>query len=140
MFMATLTLIRHYVLGLLAPTLGTLYLRLEDRKQNDLARLATTLEPNEASGLLIREGTYDLSVTYSPKFRRNLPLIDVPKRLGIRIHAGNTIDDTSGCILVGCHSANNTLYHSRISLNYILDVIKEYKITKITIINHESIS
>ena len=50
----------------------------------------------------IPEGTYEVIVNVSAKFRRKLPLLlDVPHFSGIRIHRGNTDKDTSGCILVG---------------------------------------
>lgn len=53
----------------------------------------------------IPSGKYVVTMTYSPKFRRNLPLInDVKCFSGIRIHAGNTNQDTSGCILPGKNS------------------------------------
>ena len=42
----------------------------------------------------IPEGTYEVIVNVSAKFRR-------PHFSGIRIHRGNTDKDTSGCILVG---------------------------------------
>ena len=39
---------------------------------------------------IIPDGTYPVSVTYSPRFQKNLPLIDkVPGRSGIRIHTGD---------------------------------------------------
>lgn len=58
----------------------------------------------------IPQGQYKMSLTYSPKFKRILPLIEnVPGFTGIRIHSGNTTDDTSGCILVGEYSGNGTL-------------------------------
>ena len=50
----------------------------------------------------IPEGWYKVQVTRSPKFGRLLPLLYyVPCFEGIRIHAGNNRDHTSGCILVG---------------------------------------
>lgn len=58
-------------------------------------------------------GTYKVQVTYSPRFKRNLPiLLDVPEFTGIRIHRGNTVKDTSGCILVGNKSNNGIIRDS----------------------------
>lgn len=50
----------------------------------------------------IPEGRYGVRMSFSPKFRRELPEIrDVPNFVGIRIHPGNTPADTEGCVLVG---------------------------------------
>src|SRR5690348_2405952 len=47
-------------------------------------------------------GTYEVEITYSPKFGRYLPmLLNVPNYTGIRIHPGNTAKDTDGCLLTG---------------------------------------
>jgi hypothetical protein len=49
-------------------------------------------------------GTYNIENSKSPKFKRELPLIygyKVAESRGIRIHAGNTSKDSSGCVLVG---------------------------------------
>ena len=47
-------------------------------------------------------GIYNVTITYSAKFKRKLPLINNVKGFdGIRIHSGNTPIDTSGCILPG---------------------------------------
>lgn len=47
-------------------------------------------------------GRYHIEVTYSPKFKRLLPLIlAVWGFIGIRIHKGRYPSHTSGCVLVG---------------------------------------
>lgn len=52
--------------------------------------------------LCIPEGEYSLHMTYSPRFKRIMPqVMNVPERSGIRIHWGNFVKDSSGCILVG---------------------------------------
>ena len=50
----------------------------------------------------IPTGTYNVVITYSPKFNKDLPLIENVKGFeGIRIHTGNRADQTEGCLLVG---------------------------------------
>lgn len=49
-------------------------------------------------------GMYNVQNSKSPKFKRELPLLwnsNVPAIRGIRIHVGNSVKDSSGCILVG---------------------------------------
>lgn len=55
---------------------------------------------NKTSISCIPKGTYKLAVTYSNKFKKDLiQILDVPNRAGIRIHPGNSIEDTTGCVL-----------------------------------------
>jgi len=55
----------------------------------------------ENADYIIPEGTYPVSVTFSPRFKRMLPLIgNVPGRSGIRIHRGTKPEHSKGCILV----------------------------------------
>lgn len=80
---------------------GTLYvdslLTEEGVHQYELSM--DTLEHMEYA---IPDGFYRLRMTYSPRFQEVLPILDnVVGRTGIRIHAGNTIAHTTGCILVG---------------------------------------
>lgn len=57
---------------------------------------------NQPNVSCIPVGTYKARMTYSPKFGRVLPeLPGVPGRSAIRIHTGNTLADTEGCILLG---------------------------------------
>lgn len=59
-------------------------------------------------------GTYDIIVTMSNRFKKELPiLLDVSNFSGIRIHSGNTAADTSGCILVGKDPRPNWVGDSR---------------------------
>ena len=47
---------------------------------------------------------YSIENSRSPKFGRELPLLfsdKVPSRRGVRIHAGNTYQDSAACVLVG---------------------------------------
>lgn len=55
----------------------------------------------ENAEYIIPMGVYPVEYTWSPKFNRLLPLLKVPHRKGIRIHAGNSAADTKGCILLG---------------------------------------
>jgi hypothetical protein len=50
----------------------------------------------------IPTGVYKMSKTVSPRFKRNMVLLEnVPNFSGIRVHPGNTVEDTEGCLLLG---------------------------------------
>ena len=58
----------------------------------------------ENSAKAIPAGLYSIENSKSPKFGRELPLLfsdKVPSRRGVRIHAGNTYQDSAACVLVG---------------------------------------
>lgn len=79
----------------------------------------------------IPDGFYRLRMTYSPRFQEILPILDnvigyqkqteICSRTGIRIHAGNTIEHTTGCILVGdlaCLENASLQYRERSQASY----------------------
>ena len=74
----------------------------------------------------IPEGSYPVVISYSPRFKRWLPLLlSVPNFEGIRIHAGNYPDDTQGCILVGENKYPGMVVNSRIWLGRLMKRITE---------------
>ena len=70
-------------------------------------------EMKVAGETAIPYGKDEVEVSYSPKFKRQLPLLlNVPNFEGVRIHRGNTDKDTAGCILVGDWDGNRSLVNS----------------------------
>lgn len=73
-------------------------------------------------------GTYELAVTFSNRFKKNLPLLlNVKGFEGIRIHTGNTDADTHGCLLVGTEKdvVNNRILNSRTAFAELMLLINE---------------
>lgn len=86
-----LTLIRKRTDG--KAVKGTITIPFEDGER--------TFDTLENADFLIPAGTYPLRLTWSPKFKKVLPLIDeVPGREGIRIHRGTVPEHSTGCVLV----------------------------------------
>ena len=65
---------------------------------------------------LIPAGTYPVERTWSPKFKKLLPLIqNVPDREGIRIHMGTAPEHSTGCVLTNFTAmANLQIFFNRI--------------------------
>ena len=80
----------------------------------------------------IPEGRYAVVISWSPKFKAWLPVqLGGPefnmRWKGIRIHAGNTVRDTQGCILVGENKRVGELVDSRLALQRVKQLITEAK-------------
>jgi hypothetical protein len=90
---------------------------LEDEVRPDGVKIAglTAIPP----------GIYEVKYTYSTRFKTYLPeLIDVPGFTAIRIHAGNTAEDTEGCILAGQNKIKGQVINSRITLVKLLHIVE----------------
>ncbi len=71
-------------------------------------------------------GTYNVTITYSPRFKKNLPLINNVKGFdGIRIHSGNTPQDTEGCLLLGLNKVKGRVVDSKVTVNKFIDIVQE---------------
>lgn len=71
-------------------------------------------------------GTYKITLSYSPKFKRVLPeVLNVPNFTGIRFHRGNYIKDTEGCILVGEKVENGILINSTSYEKNLVDILQK---------------
>lgn len=89
----------------------------------------------------IPSGIYPVTITYSPKYRKNMPLIsNVKGYSGIRIHSGNTSKDTEGCLIVGKNKEVGKVLESRKTYNIlykrlvqakeriIIDIMRKYTV------------
>lgn len=70
-------------------------------------------------------GQYKITWTYSPRFKKMLPLLNgVPGYDGIRIHSGNKAKDTEGCILCGRNTEVGMVTNSRYWTNKVNSLIE----------------
>lgn len=76
----------------------------------------------------IPEGTYEMVLSYSPRFKKILPeILNVPNFTGIRIHCGNSSADSSGCILVGTWDGEKEdwVSDSKVAFNKLIPLLQE---------------
>lgn len=95
---------------------------------------------------------YKFLINYSQRFKRALPLIysgndlsvgsGIARWTGIRIHPGNSNEDTEGCILVGTQPGHDWVTGSRDAMDklfpLLMDLFSEGK-TDLQIINKQSL-
>ena len=83
----------------------------------------------------IPAGTYKVILSYSNRFKRILPeLLNVPHFLGIRIHRGNTEQDSAGCIILGENKVKGKVINSTPYEIKLIKLLENQKNITITII------
>lgn len=76
----------------------------------------------------IPEGTYEMVLSYSPRFKKILPeILNVPNFTGIRIHSLNKAEESEGCIGVGEWNGKDTnwISNSRKTFNKLFALLEE---------------
>lgn len=99
----------------------------KDRGLYDYMSEEYILEKKVKHESAIPYGMYKLLWTYSPKYKRFMPeVLDVKGFTGIRIHSGNTEEDSSGCILLGFNKKVGKVLDSRKTCKKFDAIIEEY--------------
>lgn len=71
-------------------------------------------------------GTYSVILDLSYKFKKILPhILDVPNFDGVRIHPGNTVNNTRGCVLVGMTRKEDWIGQSQIAFKFLMEKLEE---------------
>lgn len=85
------------------------------------------VRPQKIKGMTaIPAGRYKVTMTFSNRFKKVLPLlVDVPNFEGVRIHSGNTAEDTEGCIIVGKVRTSNGVGLSRDAMAELMPMLRD---------------
>ncbi len=118
-------------------TIGKLYVDgvyfcdvIEDRDRGleDSMGLAEIMSKKRYGETAIPYGTYKVEITYSPKYKRMMPEVKNVKGFsGIRIHSGNTAEDTLGCLIVGKNTQVGMVTESRKTYSKLFALMKSEK-------------
>ena len=108
-------------------TIGNLFVRdhyfcdtLEDK-----VRILNTEKDKIKKQTAIPAGCYKVILSFSPHFQCVMPeLLDVPYFKSIRIHWGNDIDDTDGCVLVGENKQKGKVLNSKATYKRLMEILE----------------
>jgi len=109
-------------------TFGRLYINglFECHTLEDVDRHLEDGGEKVASATAIPRGEYKLTIDWSNRFKKEmLHVLDVPQFAGIRIHSGNTSEDTEGCLLLGNGRAKAYLLDSRSAVQKVFDAVEK---------------
>ena len=110
----------------------------KDRYLDDSMTVSEILKRKIKGQTAIPTGHYNIEITYSPKYKRMMPLLlGVKGYSGIRIHSGNTAKDTEGCLLVGKNTKVGMVTDSRNTYQRLFAMMQSQKNITIDIIRKE---
>lgn len=99
-----------------------------DRGLKDEMSVEEILSKKVKGETAIPSGIYLVTITYSPKYKKNMPLINNVKGYsGIRIHSGNSAKDTEGCLIVGKNKEVGKVLESRVTYNALFKRLQQAK-------------
>lgn len=114
-------------------TIGKLY--FSEHISNDFVYTLEDVQREEKiqSKTAIPVGRYEVIISLSKRFKIEMPLLlDVPNFEGVRIHKGNTSEDTDGCILVGKDKTKDFISNSALAYDQVIknirDILKKEKL------------
>ena len=97
-----------------------------DRGLDDKMKESEILKKKIKGQTAIPTGVYNVFITWSPKYKKPMPLIDNVKGYsGIRIHSGNTAKDTEGCLIVGKNKEVGKVLESRVTYNALFKILND---------------
>lgn len=95
-----------------------------DRGLDDKMPLEEIIKKKKYGTTAIPSGVYEVQITYSPKYKKRMPLImNVKGYSGVRIHSGNSAEDTLGCLLVGKNKEVGKVLESRATYNKLFKIL-----------------
>ncbi len=115
-------------------TIGKLYVDnkyfsdiIEDRDRglNNSMSLEEIVRLKVKGETCIPTGTYNVTITYSSRFKKQMPLLNGVKGFsGIRIHpTGNTAEDTEGCLIPGENKIVGKVINSKVTYNRLYAIL-----------------